>query len=652
MSSSADAPANTHASHPCEDLSSNPEDYPTVTKMWEETLERFKTREALKWKNASGSWESWTYQEYYDNIRKCTKSFIHLGLEAGKAVNLIGFNSKEWFVGDMAAIFAGGRACGIYTSNSPDQCHYVAEHSEAQIVCVENDIQLRKFLTIFHRLPDLKAIIVMDNTVKTNVAEALKAAAEDGELPEPQSDSSNGCDAEGNKVVYTWEEMMALCDKVEDAALEERINAQKPTDVCTLIYTSGTTGNPKGVMLSHANITFTVTSLTSKKMNMFVEHEHMLTYLPLSHIAEQIVSLLSPLKLGTTIYFCDASVLRGSLAQYLQEVRPTSFLGVPRVWEKIQAKIQAKGAQNGAIKKMISSWARGKGLQAGYAMQRGEPLPFGYGIANSLVFSKVRDVLGFDRCRNFITSAAPISLDTLEFFLSLGIPLLEVFGMSECCGPASISWPNKFKTGWAGIPLPGSEMKIAEDGELCVKGLNVTVGYFKNPDATAETIDSEGWLHTGDIATIDNDGFVKITDRKKELIITAGGENIAPAVIEGFLRGVPVINQAVVIGDRRKFLSCLVTLDPERVALEIQECGATCEPTAEAASNDQVFKDHLWKQIEAVNARLARVQTIKKFAILPKEFTPESGELTPTMKLKRRIINQKYEDVIEGFYAE
>lgn len=619
--------ARTHTELPAEGLSMDPSSYPTVPQLWDEALKKFAPKEALSWKNEAGSWVCWTFEEYHKKIRQCARSFIYLGLETGKAVDIISFNSKEWFVADMAAIFAGARACGIYTSNSAEQCQYVAEHSEAQIVCVENETQLCKFLEIVPQLPELKALIVMDNKPGNSV---------------PQ---------EGDKkLVYTWDEMMAMSENVEEKELDDRIQDQQPSDVCTLIYTSGTTGNPKGVMLTHSNISFTVSSVMTDSIKFFHEDEHLLSYLPLSHIAEQIVSLLSPLCHGGKVYFCDPSVLKDRLGEVLLEVRPTTFLGVPRVWEKIQAKIQAKGAANKGLKKKISVWARKKGVEGGYKAQQGLSKPRGYGVARKLVFSKVCKALGLDRCHNFVTAAAPISLDTLEFFLSLGIAIYEVFGMSECCGPASLSWSKHYKTGWAGLPLPGTEMKLTDDGELCVKGLNVMAGYYKNPEATAETIDSEGWLHTGDIAAIDKDGFVKITDRKKEIIITAGGENVAPAMVEGLLRGIPVVNQAVVIGDRRKYLACLLTLDPERLPLELEVCGADCTP--ETVAENELFRAHLWKQIEEVNGRLAQVQTVKKFAVLPKELTPEGGELTPTMKLKRRIVNEKYAETIESLYSE
>jgi len=350
--------------------------------------------------------------------------------------------------------------------------------------------------------------------------------------------------------------------------------------------------------------------------------------------------------MGSLLYFSESLE---KLGETLKEVRPTLFMGVPRVWEKIQAKMVAAGAAAPPLRKKIAAWARKVGLQAGYAVQKGEARPFVLPIAKKVVFDKVRDRFGLDRARICVTSAAPISKDTLEFFLSLGIPLLEVYGMSECTGPATFSPPDNFRTGKCGIVLPGAEVKIAEDGEVCMRGPHVFKGYLKDAEATKNALDADGWLHSGDIGTIDKDGFLQITDRKKDLLITAGGENIAPQVLEGVLKGIPVVGQAVVIGDRRKYLSALVTLDPERVENEAQAAGSPAKTAAEAAKCNE-FKKHLQKQIDQVNEKLARVQTIKKFVVVPHEFTIEGGELTPTMKVKRKVVNEKYKVEIESMY--
>jgi long-subunit acyl-CoA synthetase (AMP-forming) len=584
----------------------------TVIQVFREVVKNHARTTALKEKK-NGQWESTTWEEYSDQVHLIARAFIKLGLQPGKGVAIIGYNCREWFYADVGAIFAGGIPAGIYTTNSPEQCQYIAHHCEAQIAVVENADQLAKFDAIRDQLPHLKAIILINGT-------------------DPADD------------VYSWSDLTRLAKDVSDADLEARISSQTADDICTLIYTSGTTGDPKAVMISHHNATWTaVAAANSVEMR---SGDTSISYLPLSHVAEQMVSIHGPMVTGGTVGFAESLE---KLGDNLREIRPNYFLGVPRVWEKIQAKMQAAGAQNSPLKKKIAAWARGVGLAAGYADQEGGRRPLSYPLAHKLVFSKVRAKLGFDRCRIMVTSAAPISKDTLEFFLSLDIPLMEIYGMSECTGPASISTADRYRTGKAGYAMPGTELKIAEDGEVCMRGPHIFKGYMKDETATAEALDSEGWLHSGDIGTIDADGFLQITDRKKELIITAGGENIAPQVIEAELKAIPIIAQAVVIGDRRKYLSALFTLDSERLATECKAAKSSAKDPS-AAQECQNFRDHLQSQIERVNAKLARVQTIKKWTILPSEFTPESGELTPTMKLKRRVVNERYSPQIEAMY--
>ncbi len=585
----------------------------TIMEVMKDTAEKNRNKVALNAK-VGGRWQATTWGEYYDQVKITGRAFMALGLEPGKAVSILGNNCPQWFISNIAAIFAGAVPGGIYTTSSPEQCQFIASHSEANIAVVENAEQLEKFKEIRKDLPDLKAIVLM-----------------------------NGSDPD--EMVYSWEQLPEIAKKTSEDELHDRIQPQKPDDCCTLIYTSGTTGNPKGVMISHDNILW-----TAKQTIDLIRggaDDVIVSYLPLSHIAEQLVSLHGPYIMGATVWFAESL---DKLADNLTEVHPTFFVGVPRVWEKIQGKMMAAGAQNPPLKKKIAAWARKKGLEGGYALQEGKSKPFLYGLADKLVFSKVKEKLGLERSRLFISTAAPISMDTLEFFLSLGIPITEVYGMSECTGPGTVSLPEpfKFRTGWAGPALPGTEFSIAEDGEVLMRGRHVFKGYYKNEEATKETIDEDGWLHSGDVGIIDN-GFLKITDRKKELIITAGGENIAPQVLEGRLKAIPVVNQVVVIGDRRKYMSALFTLDPDKLDAEIEAAGSPAKNMEEAAKCEK-FKAHLQKQVEAVNATLARVQAIKKFVIIPEEFSTEGGELTPTMKLKRRVINEKYAKEIESMY--
>ena len=583
-----------------------------------ETVQKHGGRAALRVKR-DGAWQTVTWTAYGRDVRRAARALIKLRLEPGKGVSLIGQNSPEWLIADVGAILAGGMPAGIYTTNSAEQVRYITDHCDAKVSFADTAAQVAKFVAEKDRLPKLEIVVQMTG----------KPAA----------------DAGGGKLrVLAWDEFLKLGDEVPEAELEERLKAQKPDDVCTLIYTSGTTGEPKAVMMTHTNIVWTSSSLLTT-LELGAE-DVSLSYLPLSHVAEQVLTIHGPMAMGSVVYFAESIE---KLGENLAEVRPTLFMGVPRVWEKIQAKMQAAGAKSPPFRKKLVAWARKTGLAGGFAEQRGESKPLLFPVAQKIVFDKVRKALGLDRARLCVTSAAPISRDTLEFFLALGIPLLEVYGMSECTGPGTYSPPDNYRTGKCGIVLPGAELKLAEDGEICMRGKHVFKGYLKDQEATKNALDAEGWLHSGDIGTIDKDGFLQITDRKKDLLITAGGENIAPQVLEGHLKGIPVVAQAVVIGDRRKYLSALLTLDPERVKTEAELAGSAARSVDDAATCD-IFRRHLEKQIDGVNAKLARVQTIKRFAIIPREFSIDGGELTPTMKVKRKVVNEKYSREIEDMY--
>ncbi|HXT16085.1 MAG TPA: AMP-binding protein [Gemmatimonadaceae bacterium] len=563
----------------------------------------------------NGRWEITTWREYHDRVRLGARALIALGVEPHDHVTIIGYNCPEWFIADYAAIMAGGIPAGIYTTNTPEQCRYVAAHCDARVAFVEDEEQLAKFRAIRSALPALRAIVVMHGEVR-------------------------GDD------ILTWDGFLDLGRTVPDELLDARIAAQRPSDVCTLIYTSGTTGIPKGVMLTHRNITWLV-SRASQIVGV-KPGEDIISYLPLSHIAEQGFSLHSSAMLGTCIWFAESLE---TLGDTMRDVRPHHFLGVPRVWEKIQAKMEEVGAAAPPLRRRIVQWARKVGLAGGYAMQRGKSRPLMFGLADRLVFSKVRERLGLDRARTLVTGAAPISQRTLEFFLSLGLPICDVYGMSECTAITTVATPQRYRTGTAGYVIPGADVRIADDGEICIRGPHVFAGYHKDAAATAEVIDAGGWLHTGDIGEIDEDGFLRITDRKKEIIITAGGENIAPAYVEGHLKAIPVVNQAIVIGDRRRYLSVLLTLDPAKIPHIASLEGSSARTPEEAAECDH-FTAYLRREIDAVNARLARVQTVKRFAVLPAELSVEGGELTPTMKLKRAVIAEKYASVIDTLYID
>ena len=584
-----------------------------VIDSFERTARARRDHPALRRKR-NGHWETITWTEYRRQVRLAARALIGLGVGPGDHVTIIGGNSPEWFIADIGAIGAGAVPAGIYTTSTAEQCGYIARHCDARVAFVENADQLEKFRAIRDELPALCAIVVMDGT----------AHADDA---------------------LSWNAFLAMGEMVDERSLDARIAAQRPEDVCTIIYTSGTTGAPKAVMLSNANIGWMVehgSALVGIRAG-----EDMVSYLPLSHVAEQLFTLHNNAVVGTCIWFAESM---DALADALRAARPHHFLGVPRVWEKIQSRMEAAGAARSALGRRIVRWARGVGLRAGYADQRGMPRPMLYPLADRLVFSKARAALGLDRARTLVTGAAPISMRTLEFFLSLGLPICECYGMSECTAATTVSTPGRYRSGKAGFVLPGAEVRIAADGEICIRGPHVFQGYLKDPAATAEVMDAKGWLHSGDIGEMDSEGYLTITDRKKEIIITSGGENVAPQLVEGEMKSISLVSQAVVIGDRRRYLSVLLTLDPGQIPAVASAVGSGARTPGEAAECAR-FRSHLQSEIDLVNRRLARVQTVKRFAVLPEELTVGGGELTPTMKLRRKVIAEKYAAVIDGLYS-
>ena len=438
---------------------------------------------------------------------------------------------------------------------------------------------------------------------------------------------------------------MARGESSHAAEVERRKAKLTASTVSALIYTSGTTGAPKAVMLTQRNLAFIAEKI--QELVPIGAEDRLLSYLPLSHIAEQVVSHLLSIATGASVYFAESLE---KMPENLREVRPHFFLGVPRVWEKIQAGIQAAGAQASPLRRRIVSWARRVGRAASEADQAGRPRPWGHALADRLVFSKVRARLGLDAARMLCVSSAPIAKETLDFFGSLGLPIMEAYGMSECTGPTTMALPERYRLGRAGYAISGTELRIAEDGEVLMRGPHVFLGYYKNEAATRETLDADGWLHSGDVGEIDREGYLRITDRKKELIITAGGKNIAPQHLEGQLKQIAAVSQAVAIGDRRPYVVALVTLDPARLAAEAAKAGSPARSPEEAA-RCPVFKAYLEKQVEGINQGLARYETIKKIAILPRELSVDAGELTPTLKLKRKVIHERHKDAIEALYA-
>uniref|UniRef100_UPI00398F2CDB long-chain-fatty-acid--CoA ligase ACSBG2 isoform X1 n=2 Tax=Pristiophorus japonicus TaxID=55135 RepID=UPI00398F2CDB len=619
----------------------------TVHQMLMETVGQYADYMALASKQGE-QWKKITYTQYYNECRNAAKSFLKLGLQRFHGVGILGFNSAEWFIADIGAILAGGLAVGIYTTNSPEACHHVAHNSEANILVVENNKQLQKILQIQDQLPHLKAIVQYKDELK-----------------------------EKRPNLYTWAEFMQLGKNASDSQLDEIIASQKPNQCCTLIYTSGTTGKPKGVMLSHDNLTWTAYAAGNMvKLQPATEsQESIISYLPLSHIAAQMIDIWLSIKFGGTTYFAQPDALKGSLVNTMKEVRPTAFMGVPRVWEKMQEKIKTVGAKSSTVRRKVASWAKDVGLKTNLNRMNGNPeVSLNFCVANKLVFKKVRNALGLNRCAKCYTGAAPITKDTLEFFLSLNIPVYELYGMSESSGPHTISVPNSFRLSSCGKVMPGCKTKIFNPdmdgcGEICFWGRHLFMGYLNMEDKTEEAIDEDGWLHSGDLGKHDKNGFLYITGRIKELIITAGGENIPPVPIEDAVKEcVPIISNAMLIGDKRKFLAMLLTLkcnvnldtgEPQDDLTEeaIQFCqkkGSKATKVSEIfASKDTDVFGAIQEGINHVNEKApSNAQRIQKWFLLEKDFSIPGGELGPTMKLKRPVVLKMYSDQIDDFYKD
>ncbi len=571
-----------------------------------------------------GVWRGTGYSEYWDQVKSVAKAMIASGLEPGFKVCILGANSPHWVIFDLGAMTAGGAPAGIYQTSSPGEAGYILEHTEARLCLVDSAAQLAK-LRVERDAGRIQALEHVVTVPGVTVKDAL---------------------------AISWESFIARGARVSDEEVNKRLAALKANDVATLIYTSGTTGPPKGVMLSHENLAWTSKTLNDIKFAAGIKSEAVsISYLPLSHIAEQVATIHGPIQLGGTVYYAEAIE---KLKENLIEVRPTLFFAVPRVWEKFYVGIRGRLEAATGAKAAIAKWAMGVGARALPYKVASQPLPprlaLENKIASRLVFSKLKHAIGLDRCETLISGAAPVSREILDFFGSLDIVIREIYGQSEDTGPTSFNAPGgATRLGSVGKPIPGLEVRLADDGEIWVRGPNVFVGYFKDEAATRETLTDDGWLKSGDLGSFDSDGYLTITGRKKEIIITAGGKNITPRNIEDALKKrCNIVGEPVVIGDKRKYLAMLVTLEPEALA---KLCAAQGIDPATAHSSAAV-KALVQKALDEVNAELARVEQVKRFVILPSAFSIESGELTPSLKLKRRVVAQKFAAEIESLYVE
>lgn len=565
-----------------------------------------------------GIWKAKSWAEYGDEVKRAGRALVSLGFQPGQTVTILGFNRPEWVILDLACMAVGGAPAGIYTTCSAEEVAYIIGHSESPLILVEDREQWEKVKAKRDELPKLSHVVMMAGGPKID-----------------------------DPMVMSWEAFLAKSSGTPESDFLARLAALEPGGLATLIYTSGTTGPPKGVMLSHENLAWT--AKLAVQLTDLGAHDCSLSYLPLSHIAEQMFSIHGPVTSGAQVYFAESIE---KVPDNIKEVQPTVFFGVPRIWEKFHAGITGKLKEAKGAKKKLVEWAMGVGTEVMKARAKGrEPglaLGLQYRLADRLIYSKLKPAIGLGRARFCVSGAAPIAREVLEFFAGLDVLVLEVYGQSEDCGPTSFNRPDAFRLGTVGPVVPGVTVRLADDDEILVKGPNVFLGYYKDEEATKEALDEDGWLHSGDLGAFE-DGFLKIIGRKKEIIITAGGKNITPKNIEAALKNHELVNEAVVIGDRRKFLSALVTLDPEASAKWASQRGLSAANLHESAE----VRAEIQRWVDAeVNAKLARVEQVKKFTILPRNFTVEDGELTPTLKVKRRNVNLSFSKEIEAMYAE
>ena len=575
---------------------------------------------AIHDRNEDGSWSTSNWAEYWSEVRRVGKGLMALGLQPEDCVAIVGANRRDWVVCQHGINASQGIPAPLYTTLLPEQMAYIISNAQSKIVICDDETQLDKYISIADAESTIEHIVTMDDLGSSD----------------PR--------------VITLAALKAKGDEVPDADLDARLDAVKMDDVALLIYTSGTTGLPKGAMLTHRGIDLIAKAVIAVFPFLKEQEPRSVSYLPLCHAAEQGITNFAGLATEGQVFFCSDLT---QIKDYLEQVHPTIFLAVPRVWEKFEAALRGKLAEATGLKAKLAKWARETELEAfRQEIETGKPVQsFSRNLANKLVISKIKGALGLDQLRVALSGAAPISVSTLEFFASIGIPIHEGYGMTETTAFASVQPYGRLRFGTIGKPLPGVEVTIADDGEIMLKGINMVKGYLRLPDKTAELYDEEGWMHTGDLGTLDDAGYIVITGRKKDLIITAGGKNVAPAEMEGYLQSIPGVGQAVVVGDRQPYLSALIVLDPEALPeLEVASQISGLADVATAARNPDVQR-YIEQEMEHVcNAKVARYQTIKKIKILPATFSVDGGELTPTLKVKRNIVNEKYASEIAAFY--
>ncbi|NIV77058.1 MAG: AMP-binding protein, partial [Gammaproteobacteria bacterium] len=566
-----------------------------------------------------GLWRSWTWDQTGQAVREIAHGLMALGFAPKDTASILSNTTIEWVLTDLAVLSAGGVANGIYPTDAPDQVHYLCEDSRTSVLFVEDEEQLDKALAVRERLPLLKKIVVID-------MEGLR------DFRDGQVISLDALRALGREHLAQHPQM-----------LEQRVAGVRAEDLAILVYTSGTTGKPKGAMHSHQGLVYTV-----RGYNTLIardENDECMCFLPLCHIAERMGGEYFSLYTGARLNFVENPE---TVPENVREIAPTVFTAVPRVWEKFYSGVMIALKEASRLQQAAYAWAIGVGQRVADHVLKGEAVPAGlklrFRLARLLVLDNVRKLIGIHRSRFLVTGAAPISPELVRWYLALGVPMLEVWGMTETCGASTGVPAQRIKPGSIGPAAQYNEVKLdPQTGEILVRGPNVFMGYLNLPEKTAETIDADGWLHTGDVGVMDEEGFLRITDRMKDIIITAGGKNVTPSEIENELKFSPYITDAVVIGDQRPYLTVIIMIDQENVEKFAQDHDVPFSNYASLTRAPEV-QALIQGELDRVNRKFARVEQVKKFFLLDTQLTAEDEELTPTMKLKRKLVQKKYAD--------